>query len=60
MVNIYHVSSRVGKKMPPSLSDRVLAETEEAVNSTFSFLNDHLVDEEDENLRYDWRQLCTT
>lgn len=43
---------RVGKKIPSSISDRVLAETEEAVNSTFSFLNDHLVDDGDEeNLR---------
>lgn len=42
---------RLAKKTPPSLSDRVLTETEEAVNSTFSFLNDHLVDDEDdENL----------
>ena len=35
-------------KKAPTLNDRVLQETEEAVNSTFSFLVD---EEDDENLR---------
>jgi hypothetical protein len=39
--------SRMAKKAP-TLNDRVLQETEEAVNSTFSFLVD---EEDDENLR---------